>query len=65
VEKNEKIPPAVSTTRCPTRGATPFFGKPRISNTNTRIGCQRNKSRTLKKQIELLLLLYLLLFLYY
>jgi hypothetical protein len=52
-------------TSCPTRGAAPFPTKP-----NTRIGCQRIKSRTFTKQTKLVvvpgfLLLFVCLFLYY
>jgi hypothetical protein len=57
--KKEKKPPAVSTSSCLTRGAAPFPTKPRIPSTNTRIGCQRNKSRTFIEQTKLFVVAYL------
>jgi hypothetical protein len=46
-------PWAVSAPSCPTRRTAPFPTKARIPSTNTRIGWQRNKSRTFNKQNEL------------
>jgi hypothetical protein len=52
-KKRKEKPTAISTWSCLTRRLAPFPTKPRITSTNTRIGHQRNKSRTFTEQTEL------------
>jgi hypothetical protein len=52
-KRKRKNPPAVSTPSCLTRQAAPFPIKFRIPSANSRIRCQRNKSKTFTKETEL------------
>jgi hypothetical protein len=51
--KKERNPLAISCRCCPTRGAAPFSTNSKILSTNTRIGCQRNKTSMFVKQTVL------------
>jgi hypothetical protein len=65
-KRKRRKSPAMSTPSCPMRGAAPFPTKPRIPSANTRIGHQRNKSRTFAEQTELFAVsVPVLFFLYY
>jgi hypothetical protein len=52
-ESGKKKPPAASSPSGLTREETPFPTKPRLQSANTRIGHQRNKSRTFTEYTNL------------